>query len=1036
MRIVIDLQACQRAPAPGVLAVVRTLLREPGHDWVVVVSDRHPGSVAALRAQLAPLARSQLRTLHLPDWPRFPQLPGRKHLQPPTAPEHHPGAHWRRRASELIRAHFLATLAPDAVLVMDNGASSCALPSADDPYATVLAQAQAGASPGAARALLQRLAEAGHRPSLAGLGAHPAHAGAADHARPGQHQPRLRMACIAPFPPQRSGIADVCAALVPVLARYYDITLVANQPVIDDPRLAGFPHQTTQWFEANAAAFDRVVYHVGNSAAHTDMFALMQRCPGLVVLHDFYLSGVLDHAERSGVMPGAFLEALYAAHGYSGLLEHRRIGRNDTVWKYPLNKNVLDDAAGVIVHSAFPVELARRWYGPDAAAGWQVVPLLREARGAADHDAGRASERAGARARLGLQDDDYLVCSFGMLGQTKLNEELLDAFLASPLAADPRCRLVFVGENEPALYGAGLVRRIARSAASARIRITGFVAAAEYADYLAACDCAVQLRSDTRGETSASVLDCLMYGVPTIANAHGASAALPGELLLKLADCFSLDQLSSALVQLRHDPQRRAGLARRARAYLASEHGPERAGARFVEAVEQLAKRGPGAPYQRLLSALARIPGPAEPSAADLADCAAAIAANGHPWLGRQLLVDVSAILEADLRTGIQRVVRSVLLALIEAPPSGWRVEPVFSTGANRPYHYARRFTLDLLGLEKDMIKGRDDAPVDLQAGDVFLGLDLFTNGTAQNEDLLHAMHARGVEIYFVIYDLLPVLRPEAFPFGTEHYFGDYLRTVARVADGLVCISRAVADEMAAWVERSAIARHLPLQLGVFHLGADIGSSAPSTGLPADAGAILDAVAARPSFLMVGTLEPRKGHAQVLAAFNLLWQGGADINLVIVGKQGWMVDQLVARLNGHAERGRRLFWLPGVSDDMLLKLYAACAALLAASDGEGFGLPLIEAAQHQVPIIARDIAVFREIAGAHAYYFEGREPADMAAAVTAWLALAEQGNAPSSSAMPWQTWKEAARQLLDAVVGQQWYRQVPAAASVGEAKIA
>ena len=418
------------------------------------------------------------------------------------------------------------------------------------------------------------------------------------------------------------------------------------------------------------------------------------------------------------------------------------------------------------------------------------------------------------------------------------------------------------------------------------------------------------------------------------------------------------------------------------------------------------------------MAAIARIPGP---SGADLADAARAIAFNQGPCAPRQLLVDVSALATTDLKTGIQRVVRSVLLALFADPPPGWRVEPVFSTGANRPYQYARRYTLAFLGVAGPAL---EDAPADLHPGDAFLGLDLFTNGTAQNESLLRSMRDHGVQVFFVVYDLLPVLRPDFFPFGTEQYFGEFLRTVAAVSDGLLCISRSVADELAAWIAAEGIARAAPLQLAYFHLGADIGASAPSSGLPANAAQVFAALGARPSFLLVGTVEPRKGHAQALAAFELLWRDGVDVNLVIVGKQGWMVDQLAARLAAHPERERRLFWLPGVSDDMLLELYARCAALLAPSEGEGFGLPLIEAAQHGIALIARELPVFREVAGAHAYYFSGLEAGQLAAGVKAWLALDAQGLAPASAGMAWLTWKESARQAMEAVEGRRWYRQV------------
>lgn len=133
----------------------------------------------------------------------------------------------------------------------------------------------------------------------------------------------------------------------------------------------------------------------------------------------------------------------------------------------------------------------------------------------------------------------------------------------------------------------------------------------------------------------------------------------------------------------------------------------------------------------------------------------------------------------------------------------------------------------------------------------------------------------------------------------------------------------------------------------------------PSHGMPENSEQVLSTLRASPSFLMVGTIEPRKGHAQTIAAFDELWSRGFDINLVIVGKQGWMVETLSERLRTHPEFGQRLFWLEGISDEYLEKLYVASACLIAASEGEGFGLPLIEAAQHKLPIIARFAGVSR-----------------------------------------------------------------------------
>jgi glycosyltransferase involved in cell wall biosynthesis len=136
-----------------------------------------------------------------------------------------------------------------------------------------------------------------------------------------------------------------------------------------------------------------------------------------------------------------------------------------------------------------------------------------------------------------------------------------------------------------------------------------------------------------------------------------------------------------------------------------------------------------------------------------------------------------------------------------------------------------------------------------------------------------------------------------------------------------------------------------------------------------------------------------------------------------------MVEQLVTRLRRHPERGKRLLWLEKASDEMLMRLYESSAALLAASEGEGFGLPLVEAAQHRLAIIARDLPVCREVAGDHAFYFAGLAPEDLAAAISEWLALRERGEEPSSEEMPWLTWAQSTGQLLDVLQNERWYAQ-------------
>jgi glycosyltransferase involved in cell wall biosynthesis len=823
--------------------------------------------------------------------------------------------------------------------------------------------------------------------------------------------PRPRLAFVSPLPPEKSGIADYSAELLPELGRHYDIDVVLQQASLGASWVAAnCTVRSAAWFDMHADEYDRIVYQFGNSPYHEHMFALLARHPGVVVLHDFFLSGAVAYCCESGRLPGGFAGALYDSHGYAALADEKRIGREAVVWKYPCNKQVLDRALGVIVHSRFAMKLADTWYGPGAARDWRYIPLARAQPPAVGRQA--------ARERLGIADTTFLVCSLGMLWPSKLNDRLLDAWLGSPLAEDPSCRLVFVGENPSTDYRNNLVRSIRDSPFGDRVRITGFVSRPRYEDYLAASDMAVQLRALSRGETSASVLDCLVRGVPTIANVNGSVAELPDEALLKIPDEFSQAELVNALIQLWRDPGLRAQLSRSGSDHVRTVHAPARAGDLYRDAIEGFAKDSLGARYRHLLRGLADVSAFALPTRPDLIELAASVSANRPGRPPHQMLVDVTAIARDDIKTGIERVTRAVLKALLDRQPEGYRVEPVYDAGGH--YAYARRFTAGLLGAD---VSALEDAPAEGASGDVFLGLSLCWDSIPQHQVWFSGLRNRGVSVFFVVYDLLPVLRPEAFPAFVEPAFTRWLDTVADLSDGVVCISRAAADEFLDWLRRSTRERRESLEIGYFHLGADLAASLPSRGLQPDSANRLAQVRKRPSFLMVGTIEPRKGHMQALHAFERLWAAGVDANLVIVGREGWNMERLASILRVHPERDKRLLMLGGVSDEMLLRLYESASALLAASEGEGFGLPLIEAAQHGMPIIARDIPVFHEVAGDHAFYFSGTAPEPLADAISAWLALRERGEEPLSTGMGWLSWAQSTEQLLDVILGGHWHER-------------
>lgn len=396
-----------------------------------------------------------------------------------------------------------------------------------------------------------------------------------------------------------------------------------------------------------------------------------------------------------------------------------------------------------------------------------------------------------------------------------------------------------------------------------------------------------------------------------------------------------------------------------------------------------------------------------------------------HALLGthcprRQLLVDISELAVRDAKSGIQRVVRSILQEWLLHPPQGYRVEPVYAR-AGHPYRYARTFVARFLGPTSAASADPDvvDDPIDFAPGDVFLGLDLAPGVVPWHAAFYRYLQDCGVQVQFVVYDLQP-LKLDYFERVHCDAFLQWLHTVVR-ADALLCISHAVLQEVQDWLAQAQLPPPAPApRLAYFHLGANIDQSQPSRGLPPDSASVLQRLSQRPTFLMVSTLAPHKGHAQVLDAFELLWaQGGPDseVHLVIVGHIGWKVQALVERLRAHPQRGTALFWLEGISDEYLQRIYATSTCLLCASYCEGFGLPLIEAAQQGLPILARDLPVFQEVGGPHAQYFHtdhDQDSAALAQALREWLALYRQGRHPRSQGLPWLTWQASAAQLAAA----------------------
>jgi len=374
-----------------------------------------------------------------------------------------------------------------------------------------------------------------------------------------------------------------------------------------------------------------------------------------------------------------------------------------------------------------------------------------------------------------------------------------------------------------------------------------------------------------------------------------------------------------------------------------------------------------------------------------------------------QLLIDVSVIFQSDSATGIQRMVRSVLNELRSNPPVNFDVRTVVAT-RNLPYRYVDWDRGNVGGLTENAI-------VSPQAGDIFLALDLSAHILPSHHFQLVEWKANGVAFHFLIYDLLPLINENWFSKKLVLAFRRWIKQAVALADSAICISSSVENDFLQWTYQSYNLPPGTIPTNVISLGSDISSNKSSSGLPEEFDKIIDKVNSFKTALIVGTLEPRKAHLQIIEAFEKLWDKGSQFNLVIVGKKGWKTETLQKKILNHEEFNSRLFWLSNASDEALIALYKACSGVIVASYAEGYGLPLTEALDHKKPVLARDIPVFREQRREGVEYFSARDEIHLENKIHDWLITAKDINlytAPCS--LP--SWDQTANEIKKIITQQ------------------
>lgn len=833
--------------------------------------------------------------------------------------------------------------------------------------------------------------------------------------------PRKRIAVFSPLPPCRSGIADYNAKFLPYLARHFDIDLyVDNYQVNDETLTSAFRIFNASDFDAVALAYDAILYEFGNSEFHAHMLPLLEKYPGIVGLHDAYLSGLFGYLDFHLGDSGRYAHEMLTAHGpaarhFFAPIQRHPEANGAAMVNLPCTKRVIDQAIGIISHSPFNLEVARQHYPEGWQSSYRIIPQMVHVPRACSKN-----EREEARKQFDFSEGDIVITTFGHIAWTKWGDRLLEAFLNSPLRDDPRVYLVYAGELANDDFGLRLKEGIKKAKLGKRIRITGFLSELDYEHYLHITDIAVQLRTKSRGGTPKGVLDCLAFGVPVIVNNDASYTDYPDNVVIKLVAEPSADEIAQKLVDACAGRELRIAFKQNGLEYVREHHDPARSAAEYAAAIHEFIERNQQLQPKNWILNFA-------PHLADCPDPQSA-ARGAADWIEqlpacqfrrRRLIIDVSHIAQSDHKTGIPRVVKEIVKSAYCCRVRA-DVEPLAVELVDGTLRVASAWLLEQgLLLPHEAASQTAGAPVEFCAGDVCLMLDSSWARYREFYPVFTQAREANVPIYTVTYDLLPLMLPqENFVEGGPEWFEGWFRDAVSASDGLVCISQSVAENVAAFLAKDAIQTKWP-KIGFWHLGSDF----TQKGLCRDLKPTISTLADQPYLLMVGTIEPRKSYALALDAMERLWAQGHELCLCIAGKEGWMVKELMEKLRSHPLAGSKLFLMEHSTDDEIDCLYAKASSLLFLSKGEGFGLPLVEAANHGTPIICSNIPVFHEIAGDFATYVSIENAGLLARELAAWWDRKLAQQLPDTSKMPRLTWEESTNALLNVIFDNNWMKE-------------
>jgi glycosyltransferase involved in cell wall biosynthesis len=310
-------------------------------------------------------------------------------------------------------------------------------------------------------------------------------------------------------------------------------------------------------------------------------------------------------------------------------------------------------------------------------------------------------------------------------------------------------------------------------------------------------------------------------------------------------------------------------------------------------------------------------------------------------------------------------------------------------------------------------------AAIDIGPGDVLFCPAYWHDVPPQN---FKSLQRRGCKVVTLVHDILPITFAKFYQAPWKHEFEANLLAAMRGSDALLAVSAYTADSMRELAERKGIGSiKVDVAYNGYHplVSAEtLGKIASGTFRPVLRNqARYDLIAQTQPFLMVGSIEPKKGHIPTIRAFEALWKAGIERPLVVVGRKGWLEESVVHAIRTSPYFRDKLHWFEDFDDLDLAFAYYHTRGLIFSSYAEGFGIPMVEALSAGRPVLAYDTPINREVLGEHGLIFD-----DFRSLAEHVLRLDDDAGFASAcdhaATFQWPHWDEVTSRLFSKLVEQ------------------